>query len=133
MTGTIRTFSEETRQFIFEEVKRLAEGMSTTFGAVGEVSYILGTPPLVNDKEMSRFAESVIRESYGEHVAVEIEPVMGAEDFSFYGQKRPSTYLMVGMGGEKSQYPHHHPCFDIDEEEIGTAIDLFLQLVSRFE
>jgi metal-dependent amidase/aminoacylase/carboxypeptidase family protein len=40
---------------------------------------------------------------------------------------------LVGMGGEKSAYPHHHPRFDIDEEEIGTAIDLFLQLVKRFE
>jgi amidohydrolase len=133
ITGTIRTFSEETRQFIFGEMKKLSEGICATFGAQAEVSYILGTPPLVNDKEMSRFAEGVVRECYGDEVAVEVEPVMGAEDFSFYVQKRPGAYLLVGMGGEKSAYPHHHPRFDIDEEEIGTAIDLFLQLVKRFE
>ncbi|WP_328148437.1 hypothetical protein [Brevibacillus parabrevis] len=47
---------------------------------------------------------------------------MGAEDFAFYALSKPSAYLLVGMGGEKSAFPHHHPEFDIDEEEIGTAI-----------
>lgn len=39
---------------------------------------------------------------------------------------------IVFLCGKKSAYPHHHPKFDIDEEEIGTAIDLFLNLVKHF-
>ncbi len=58
----------------------------------------------------------------GDEVATKVEPVMGAEDFAFYALSKPSAYLLVGMGGEKSAFPHHHPEFDIDEEEIGTAI-----------
>jgi amidohydrolase len=132
ITGTIRTFSEETRQYIFREMKKLVEGMCLTFGGAGEVDYILGTPPLINDKNLGLFAEKVIREVYGDEVATKVEPVMGAEDFAFYALSKPSAYLLVGMGGAKSAFPHHHPEFDIDEEEIGTAIDLFLNLVKRF-
>jgi amidohydrolase len=32
------------------------------------------------------------------------------------------------MQSEKSQYPHHHPKFDIDEEAIPAAIELMIQL-----
>lgn len=133
VTGTIRTFSEANRQFIFQEMKRLVDGMCATFGGTGDVSYIMGTPPVINDKQMSQYMEQVVLSAYGAEVLLALEPMMGSEDFAFYLQEKPGAYIVVGMGGEKSAYPHHHPRFDIDEESIGTAIDLFLQLVRRFE
>jgi amidohydrolase len=133
ITGTFRTFSEANRKFIIDELTRLVERMSASFGASGEVKIIPGTPPVVNDHQLSTYMENIVREVYGEEVLLLIDPVMGSEDFSFYQQEKPGGYIIVGMGGEKSAYPHHHPKFDIDEEEIGTAIDLFLNLVKHFE
>jgi metal-dependent amidase/aminoacylase/carboxypeptidase family protein len=56
---------------------------------------------------------------------------MGSEDFSYYLQKIPGVFIKVGMQGEKSQYPHHHPKFDIDEDVFGDAIEVFLKLIQQ--
>ncbi|ELK43060.1 hypothetical protein BAG01nite_34240 [Brevibacillus agri] len=47
-------------------------------------------------------------------------------------QEKPGAFLFVGMGGENSKYPHHHPRFDLDEEAIPVGIELFVQLVKHF-
>lgn len=133
INGTFRTFSEENRQFIMKELTLLATTLAASFGATAEVKFIPGTPPVVNDLEVSAFMEEVIKKVYGEERFALIPKVMGSEDFAFYVEKKQGAYILVGMGGEKSAYPHHHPKFDIDEEEIATAIDLFLQLVHHYE
>ncbi|WP_425415434.1 M20/M25/M40 family metallo-hydrolase [Peribacillus loiseleuriae] len=81
----------------------------------------------------SRFVESVIRQSFGDDVFELIDPVMGGEDFSYYLQNKPGAFIFVGMGGEKSMYPHHHPKFDIDEEVIPDAIKLFIEIAKNYD
>jgi amidohydrolase len=56
---------------------------------------------------------------------------MGGEDFGFYLRKKPGAFIFVGMGGEKSAYPHHHPKFDIDEDTIPSAIKLLTEIVKK--
>lgn len=132
INGTFRTFSDETRSFIIKEITQLATNLSASFGAKAKVKIIPGTPPVVNDPQATQNVERVIKTIYGDEKMELLDKVMGAEDFAFYLQQKPGSYFLVGMAGEKSAYPHHHPKFDIDEEEIGTAIDLFLNLVQYY-
>src|SRR5690606_18699731 len=103
------------------------------FNAKGQVKYILGTPPLVNDPDESRFVESIINKSFDEDVFELVDPVMGGEDFSHYLLEKPGAFMFVGMGGEKSIYPHHHPKFDIDEDVFPDAIQLFIEIVKNYK
>ncbi|MED1852798.1 amidohydrolase [Brevibacillus borstelensis] len=132
MSGTFRSHSEATRRALAEEMKRTVEGICAAFGAKGTLEVDWGTPPVVNDKEMSQFVEQVVTEKLGSELLVHVDPVMGGEDFSHYLLKKPGAFVFVGMNGEKSAYPHHHPCFDIDEDVMPTAINLFIQLVKQF-
>lgn len=132
MYGTLRTLSEETRAFALQEMRRVVEGICLGFGAEGEIDFDLGGVPLINDNQMSQFAEKVIVETFGEDVVEHIAPVMGGEDFANYLQRKKGAYIFVGMGGEMSAYPHHHPKFDIDEEMIPPSIQFFVQLVKGF-
>ncbi|GAA4716559.1 M20 metallopeptidase family protein [Brevibacillus fulvus] len=132
MCGTVRAFSNEMRDFLNQEMKKLVEGISASFGAVGRFEFDYGTPAVVNDKEMSQFAEQVIADTFGADTVAFVEPVMGGEDFSHYLQRQRGAFIFVGMGGEKSAYPHHHQRFDIDEETIPDGIALFIQLVKQF-
>ncbi|WP_289141312.1 M20/M25/M40 family metallo-hydrolase [uncultured Brevibacillus sp.] len=71
--------------------------------------------------------------TFGDAVyVVDMEPTLAVEDFARYLVKYPGVFIFVGMGGEESVYPHHHPSFDIDEDVIPSAIELFIQLVLRF-
>ena len=46
---------------------------------------------------------------------MELDPIMGGDDFSAYQAEAPGCYAFIGAGGE---YPHHHPRFRIDERAL---------------
>ncbi|MFP3392688.1 M20 metallopeptidase family protein [Brevibacillus sp. SIMBA_040] len=130
--GTIRAQSEKTRQLLVAELKQTIEAICSAWGATGEVIVDWGTPPVVNDKQMSQYVAGVVADHWGEEVLCYVEPVMGGEDFSYYLESKPGSFVFIGMGGDKSSYPHHHPRFDIDEDVIPTGVELFIQLVKQF-
>ncbi|MDN4093725.1 M20 metallopeptidase family protein [Brevibacillus agri] len=130
--GTLRAQSEQTRQLLARELKQTVEALCAAWGANGEVVVDWGTPPVVNDERMSRYAAEVAVRQFGRESVAYVQPVMGGEDFSYYLQEKPGAFLFVGMGGENSKYPHHHPRFDLDEEAIPVGIELFVQLVKHF-
>ena len=57
---------------------------------------------------------------------VDVKPLMGSEDFSYYLQKVPGVYAFLGTRNvEKGiTYPHHHPRFDIDEGALSIGAGL---------
>ncbi|MGG1658482.1 M20 metallopeptidase family protein [Brevibacillus sp. NRS-1366] len=130
--GTLRAQSEKTRRLLAAELKQTIEALCEAWGAKGEVIVDWGTPPVVNDKAMSEYVATVVASHWGGEVLTHVEPVMGGEDFSYYLERKPGSFIFVGMGGEKSSFPHHHPRFDIDEDVIPTSTELLIQLVKHF-
>lgn len=130
--GTIRTLSPEVVHTIQSSMVQIVEGICSAFGAKGNVHFIVGTPPLVNDPKETEFVETIIRNTFGDEVFELVDPVMGSEDFSYYLQQKPGAFIYVGMNGEKSMYPHHHPKFDIDEDVFPEAIRLFVEIVKNY-
>ena len=53
-------------------------------------------------------------------------PVMGGEDFAFYGEKSSACFVALGSGNEAEGcvYGLHHPQFKMDEAALplGTAL-----------
>ncbi|KRF52564.1 N-acyl-L-amino acid amidohydrolase [Bacillus sp. Soil768D1] len=133
LIGTIRALTPQAVHTIQTKMLNLTEGICQAFGAKGKVDFILGTPPLINDPKQSQFIESVICKEFGHEVLEIVDPVMGGEDFSYYLQEKPGSFIFIGMGGEKSQYPHHHPRFDLDEEVFPDAIKLFIEIVKHYK
>ena len=133
ITGTFRAFTMETRNFIMEKLIHLTHSISATFGATAQINIIPGgTPPVVNNVAVTNQVTQILKDNITNREIVPFEKVMLAEDFAFYLQQKEGNYFVVGMGGEKSAYPHHHPKFDIDEEEIGTAIEAFQALAMHY-
>ncbi|MGM8213432.1 M20 metallopeptidase family protein [Virgibacillus sp. W0430] len=132
LLGTVRGFDIQTIDLIRSKMTQIVEGICSSFDAEGKLHYIPGTPPLINDPEQSRFVEKVIRDSFGDNTFELLEQIMGGEDFSHYLLKKPGAFIFVGMGGKKSAYPHHHPRFDINEDVFPSAIELFINIVKKF-
>ena len=133
LQGTVRGLTVEAVETMRAQIEKLTEGICSAFGAKGKVDFILGTPPLVNDVKESGFVEAVIRESFGHERFELVPPGMGAEDFSHYLLHKPGAFVFVGMGGEKSAYPHHHPKFDIDEDALPNGIKLFIEIIKGYK
>lgn len=131
--GTLRAFTNEVRQWLPVELERLATGICTAYGAAAVFRLLKGTPPVINDSITSEYVKKVIDSSFPANTYETIEPSMAAEDFSFYLQKRPGSFVFIGMNSEKSSYPHHDPRFDIDEEAIPNAIRFMIELIMHHE
>ncbi|MGX2961941.1 M20 metallopeptidase family protein [Peribacillus sp. JNUCC 23] len=128
LQGTIRALTYEGAELMHKQTAQLTESICTSFGAKGHFHLIEGTPPLYNHPEACEFAKEIIQKTFGDDVFLPFEPVLGAEDYSYYLKEKVGVFINVGMQSEKSQYPHHHPKFDIDEEAIPSAIELMIQL-----
>ncbi|MBE3596736.1 MAG: amidohydrolase [Hydrogenibacillus sp.] len=120
LTGTVRTFDAAVRAQVEAEIRRIAEAEAAAFGARASVRYERGYDAVYNDPEVTaRFAE-VMRTVYDPARVVEMPPSMGGEDFAYYLQKVPGTFFFTGAGNADlgSNFPHHHPRFDIDERAM---------------
>ncbi|OWR28899.1 peptidase M20 [Saccharibacillus sp. O23] len=129
MTGTVRTFQEDARDRIESGIRALSEGLCRSFDATCEVGYMRGYPATFNHHKET---DEVVRILTDEQIAklVELPAMMGGEDFSYYLQEKPGTFIMVGAAFEDQEnFPHHHPRFDFDERALTMSARAFLAIV----
>ena len=127
--GTVRTFNQETRDHIEKNIAHYAQNVAAVYGATAEVEYIRGTQPVVNEEASAVLVQQVAAAAFGPDVIYEEKPTMGAEDFSFYLDKAPGSFALVGSGNPEkdTEWSHHHGNFDIDEDALATGAELYAQ------
>ena len=120
LTGTVRTFNEDVREFIEKEIERVVKGTCLVTDADYSYTYSKGYPATVNHKEETEFLAKVAEMAPNVESVKEHELIMGGEDFSYYLQHVKGTFFMTGaqIAGHEITYPHHHPKFDFDEKAL---------------
>lgn len=134
LSGTVRTFDEETRNAMKERVLTMVAQTGAAYGAETQVKYIMGYPPVVNDeRETARFFREA-EATFGPDRVQNSPMLMPAEDFAYYLQKVPGCFMFVGAGNPEKNavYPHHHPMFDFDEDAMQTGVQLFVSMVKGY-
>ena len=126
LEGTIRLFNPELRKQIPGILERIAKSTAEAYRADAELEYGYLTPAVINDKECSKIATDAAIKLFGEDCITLFEKVTGAEDLAEFMNIAPGALAFVGARNESKGacYPHHHGCFNIDEDalEIGTAL-----------
>lgn len=120
LKGTVRTFDPEVRASVEEWVRRTTEHLCAASGAAAEITWLPGAPAIQNDARMNALVVDAAHDLLGEACVIEMEPNMGAEDFSFFAERVPAVYFFTGSANAERGfvYPYHHPRFDIDEESL---------------
>jgi amidohydrolase len=134
MTGTVRTFDEETRSIMKERVHTVIAQTGAIYGAETQLNYIMGYPPVVNDEqETARFFREAV-DVFGADSVQKSPMMMPAEDFAYYLQQIPGCFMFVGAGNPEKNavYPHHHPKFDFDEDAMQNAVKLFIAMAKGY-
>lgn len=125
LTGTLRTFDPELRQYLIRRIGEMAGGIATAMQASATFRTSGGCPAVINDMQMAeRVRQSAIR-AIGAANVVEAVPRMGSEDMSFFLEKMPGCFFNVGIAQpDKPLTPHHTPLFDMNEAglEVGTKV-----------
>ncbi|MDY2882386.1 MAG: amidohydrolase [Romboutsia timonensis] len=130
LEGTIRTFNEETRNWVPKVMEDLIRGITTSQGAAYEFKYEPKYPALINDKDMTSFAKESLKKVVGEENVFDLkEPNMGGEDFAYFAQKVPSAFIFVGIANNKSEpVIHHNPYFKWDSKNVGILAQSLSQI-----
>jgi amidohydrolase len=124
MKGTVRSLHPESYDNLPGWIENIVRGVCQIYGAKCQVDYRRGVPSVHNDDTLTQIIEAATREAWGdESVQILPEPSLGAEDFSVYLDNVPGCMFRLGVGHEnKTNYPLHHPKFEIDEEAILTGV-----------
>ena len=133
LTGTIRTFTKASQEEIHERMKSTAAGIAEASGAKAEVNIFNKTLVTYNDPGLMEKMLPTFKKVAGESNVVEMNPVTGAEDFSYFAEKVPSIFFYLG-GMKKGQdpskaFPHHTPDFVIDESGFRIGVEAFCNMV----
>ena len=129
LDGTVRCFNVAVRDKIESAIRRYANQVAAMYRATAEVEYIYGTLPVINDKESALLAQKVIVESFGEEALYFEASTTGGEDFSYYTENIPGAFALVGSGNpdKDTQWPHHHGCFNVDEDGMALGAEFYAQ------
>ena len=142
---TVRSYSDEVRKKILSSITRRAKALATAYDAPEPTIKVSeGTPALENHAELTQRLTKVFQSAIGDENVLDMEPVMGGEDFSQYGlagvpivmfrlgavsQKRLDRYKELGQTPPSL----HSPSFYPDAEEalptgittlVAAALDL---------
>jgi len=127
LLGTVRSLTEEVRDFCEARVRTIAETVASAFGATATVEYVRSYPVTRNDPAKAEFMAKVASEVAGESaVDTNVQPLMGAEDFSYMLEKRPGAYIFMGNGDTAGV---HHPAYDFNDDATPYGVSLWAKII----
>jgi metal-dependent amidase/aminoacylase/carboxypeptidase family protein len=128
LEGTIRTFSNEVYDTIIKRIKDINKGIETAYGVEVQEEIRPLYPPVVNDSELyEKFKESL----EGEVTFVEMDPLMLAEDFSYYQEAIPGVFFMLGTRTKEFFYPLHNSRFNFDEKVLKQGLKVYIKVAEK--
>ncbi|MBR4029973.1 MAG: amidohydrolase [Clostridia bacterium] len=130
LSGSFRTFEEESRNKIAEDIKKCAKKVAQEFKIKEDTLIEFLYPPLKNDKKLTEILQKSASNLLGENnVITEFNPSYLGEDFAYFGQYLPSTYFFLGAKMENRITSLHSDDFDVDERCIEIGAKCIAQFV----
>ena len=128
LEGTVRYLHRSAKE---EEKKfeRIIAGICEAYRTKYELEFMRSNRSLSNDSKMAELVRSVAQKLVPRnHIVSDIREMSG-EDFSVFASKVPSTFYLIGTGNKEKEtnYPHHHPRFNIDEDTLSTGVEMHVR------
>jgi amidohydrolase len=139
--GTVRTFDDSVTDLFERRIRQIADLTAQAHGATATVQFQRTYPPTVNHPAQAEFAARVADTIVGAgNVVRNVDPSMGAEDFSFMLRARPGAYLFIGNGdGTHRDAGHgagpctlHNASYDFNDELIPVGGTFWVRLAEQF-
>lgn len=129
ISGSLRTTSNETEDFLMEAVERVVQNTAAAYRAKAEVSWPGGVPVVANDSTCSEVARVAVHNLGLQDQLTSFRTMMASENYADFLAVYPGVFALIGVRNEAlgACYPHHHPKFNIDEEPLATGAALHAQ------
>ncbi|MBT1180196.1 amidohydrolase [Bifidobacterium vespertilionis] len=128
LEGTARTAFPEDRVIIHDRFQALVDGLAVAYGTTADFEWEYGSPSVVNDAHWSTFATSTAKD-LGLTVVSQGQASLGGEDFSYYLQQAPGTFIHIGVGN--GDRPMHGPTFFPKLDALAEGANLLATTAQR--
>ena len=127
--GTTRCLSADVRNYLEEAIGRISKSIAEAYRGKAELEYQRLVAPTFNTANSVEVAEFTIKQLFGDKAYAETPITMGGEDAGEYFEVAPEGGCLANLGAHnvnkpETNFPHHHPNFNIDEDafELGSAL-----------
>ncbi|AOW11994.1 amidohydrolase [Hydrogenophaga crassostreae] len=134
LVGTVRTFSSQVQDMVERRLREVCSGVALGFGATAHVNYERIYPATINTLNEAHLAADVAQGLVGrDHLDRNLDPSMGAEDFSFMLQVKPGAYLRLGQGADNGvgSCVLHNSRYDFNDEVLPLGAALHASLIEQ--
>lgn len=103
---TVRTYKPEVRKQVLAAIARITKAEADAAGVQREplIEHYESTDAVYNDPALARRLTSALESALGKEDVLEVDPLMGSEDYSYFiEQGIPSFYFALG-GAEPQKY-----------------------------
>ncbi|NLO83380.1 MAG: amidohydrolase [Clostridiales bacterium] len=127
LEGTIRTYDDKVYERIKANIKKLLQGLELSHGIQGQYREVVYYPVVNNDVRLTGRVTALMEPD----IFADIDPLMIAEDFSYYQQRVPGTFMFLGCRNmEKGfTYPLHSSRFNFDEEVLLLGLQIYADII----
>ena len=132
LRGTVRMLSRDAWDSAEALVRGLVAEVVAPTGAVADVQYAQGVPPVVNDATSVGLLRAGTQSALGPDAADDTEQSLGGEDFAWYLSHVPGALARLGVRSPAAAGPPldlHQPTFDIDEDALPVGVRLLVHTV----
>ncbi len=135
IAGTARTLLVDQRKNIRASIERRCHHIAAANDCSMKFEWMEGYPPTINDPQMADYVAKTARQVVGNDRYLPVgKPSMGGEDFSFYAERVPACFFLVGVVPLESDryYPLHNDRYDFTDDAMGVGIRMFVELVRGY-
>jgi amidohydrolase len=130
LEGTVRTYDQDVRDLILRRIEEILDGVTRAAGASYELEIFPYAPPVVNDSELAVRMRPTMERVVGAENVLQVDPVMGAEDFAWYAREVPGFYWRLGVVEEgTTSGALHTPDFRAGDGAVPVGIRVMANLV----
>ncbi len=129
--GTVRMLDRGVWDDAPELVTRLIHQVIAPTGAVAEVNYQRGRPPVVNDPVAIGHLAAGATAALGPASVMDTPQSMGGEDYAWYLEHVPGAMARLGVGRPDEHLDLHQSIFDVDERAIEVGVRLLAHTALR--
>jgi len=124
--GEVRGETTELMSYMWDHAQRILDSAAEMHDCTADIQMLGEAPSAESDQQLVDIVGDVARQTAGVDDVLERDSLGGSEDATFlmqHVQNQGGLATYVGVG---TDHPggHHTPTFDVDERDIGIAVDV---------
>ena len=132
LQGSVRSASTDGLVRIGALIEQTACSIAKGYDVEAEVNFSLRYPSVINTPNETHLFDSSLATVFGEDYQCHdtAVPLMASEDFSYYLEKVPGAFVLVGAGdGDRFSIPCHNSNYDFNDQLIEPMVSALSLLV----